>query len=109
MTGTPLRRSVLDAEALDFTVTAASGGLPYDPRSASVSMAFLADWANPTTPDWHPGTWDIGLTGLPIAQINPGPGGLALAVGSYYVWVRITDPMLSASPIIQQPGILIVQ
>lgn len=107
--GTPLRRSVLDAEALDFTVTAAANGLPYDPRSATVEMAFLAAWSDPTSPDWHAGTWNVGLTGLPAAQVNPGPGGLALVVGSYYVWVRVTDPMLSASPIIQQVGSLIVQ
>lgn len=109
MSGTPLRRSVLDAEALDFTVTAAANGLPYDPRSATVEMAFKADWGDPTTPDWHPGTWDTGLTGLAVAQVNPGPGGLALAVGSYYVWVRVTDPTLSASPVVAQPGKLIVQ
>lgn len=109
MTGTPLRRSVLDAEPLDFTVTAAANGLPYDPRSGVVEMAFLPDWIDPQSGDWHAGTWDTGLTGLAVAQINPGPGGRALVVGSYYVWVRITDPMLSASPIIQQPGKLIVQ
>jgi len=109
MSGTPLRRSVLDAEALDFTVTAAANGLPYDPRSATVEMAFKPDWGDPVGGDWHAGTWDTGLTGLAVAQVNPGPGGLALAVGSYYVWIRITDAMLSASPIVQQPGKLIVQ
>lgn len=108
--GTPLRRSVLDAEALDVTVEAASntGGI-YDPSGATVEMAFLADWVNPTTPDWHAGTWAVGLTGLHVAQINPGPGGLALAVGTYYVWVRITDGALADSPIVQQLGTLIIQ
>lgn len=109
MSGTPLRRSVLDAEALDFTVTAASGGLPYDPSGGTVAMAFLSDWIDPVSGDWHPGMWSTGITGLPVASINPGPGGLALAVGSYYVWVRITDAALSASPIVQQVGTLIVQ
>jgi hypothetical protein len=109
MSGTPLRRSVLDAEALDVTVMAAANGLPYDPSGATVEFAFLADWINPVGGDWHAGTWAVGLTGLHIAQCNPGPGGLALTVGSYYVWVRITDGALADSPIIQQPGKLIVQ
>lgn len=109
MTGTPLRRSTLDAEALDFTVTAAANGLSYDPRSATVEMAFLADWVNPSSGDWHAGAWDVGLTGLAVASINPGPGGLALAAGPYYCWVRITDPLLSGSPVVQQVGQLIVQ
>lgn len=109
MSGTPLRRSVLDAEPLDFTVTAASDGLPQDPRSATAEMAFLPDWTDPQSGDWHAGTWNTGLTGLPMAQINPGPGGIALAVGSYYVWVRLTNSAWTGSPVIQQPGKLIVQ
>ena len=89
-------------------VAADSQGLPYDPRSATVEFAGMSTYDKPSSGDWKTGSWDVTVIGQYTAEINPGPGGLDLAVGEYYLWLRITDPFADET-VIDPPGVLIVQ
>jgi len=102
------RVSVLSDEPVEFTVGADVNGLPYDPRSATVEVAAMTTFDDPGPGDWKPGTWDVSTIGTYTASVNPGPSGMALARGTYYVWLRITDPFLGVTPV-RAPGQLIVQ
>lgn len=80
-----------------------------DPTSDPVEMAFM-DSGAPDEPDWTGGSWASG--GPPyVALCLVGPdGGVELAVGTYTVWLRITDnPERPAGPvgtlrIVEVPG-----
>lgn len=89
-------------------VAADSAGLLYDPRSATVEFAAMPSYTRPTGGDYHVGDWDVTLIGQYVAEINPGTGGLALVAGTYYVWLRITDPF-AGETVVCSPGTLIVQ
>lgn len=98
----PRRKWVIsmELERIDFTsleylrcpVFADSGGAPVNPTADAVAMAFMA--APNTKPgggDWKPGGWDTTAIGTYVATCLVGTGGVALAPGTYFVWVRITD------------------
>jgi len=83
--------SVLSTEYVRVPVAATVAGAPYDPRGDVVQFAFVADGVNPVSGDWHTGLWDGGNNPY-VAQCLVGPtGGVALAVGVYNMWVKITD------------------
>jgi len=90
------RISALSKERLAFPVTAYVNGKPYDPRGASVEFAFMTDArTSPQAGDWKVGSWDVNLIGGYVALVLVGPGGvIALTVGDWYVWIRITDATL---------------
>lgn len=81
-------------EYVRVPVTATAAGLPVDPTSDSVAMAFMP---NPTTQpgsgDWHTASWDTGtFGGRYIAQCLIGPGGgVQLNPATWWVWVKIVD------------------
>lgn len=102
------RVSVLSQGTVQFVVTAASAGLPVNPTGAAGQVAFLTSDIDPVTGDWKPATWDATLIGTYVIEVNPGPGGAALAAGSYYAWVKIVDPA-TGLPVIEQVGQVIVQ
>lgn len=102
------RVSVLSDAPVGFSVAADVGGVPYDPRSATVEMAAMASFDSPGSGDWHPGVWDVSVIGQYTAEVNPGPAGMALTQGTYYVWIRITDPYAGVT-LVDPTGTLIVQ
>lgn len=71
----------------------ASNGLG-NPSMDAVSFAFMSTTAVPQVSDWHAGTWvQDTISGQWSAQIQIGPlGSGALAIGTYYVWIKIVDP-----------------
>ncbi len=88
-------RSVLDTEYLTYPVQAIVGGLPYNPTADVVQFAFMPQPANtnPSTGDWHTGTWVTTGTNTYLAQILVGPaaGGTPVTTGIYNTWIKITD------------------
>lgn len=92
---TMITRSVLDTRNLPYPVNALVGGTAYNPTADIVQFAFMPQPANanPGLTDWHTGNWVTTGTTTYLAQIllGPGPGGTALATGTYNVWIKITD------------------
>jgi hypothetical protein len=81
---------VISTEYIECTVEAfdPTTRLPIDTSSDVVEMAFVGVGAEPITADWRPAIW----TASQRAGILVGPhGGVALAVGDWDAWVRITD------------------
>lgn len=73
------------------TMTTSAG--PGNPSADTVQMAFMATTANPQTGDWKTASWDQEPSGTWVAQCLVGPNGVVtLTPGTYYVWVKITDP-----------------
>lgn len=60
-------------------------------KTSVVEFAFEAEKVEkPADTDWVAGSWDSDDTEA-VARILVGPGGaVTLAVGSYWVWVRVT-------------------
>ena len=106
---TPTRRSVLSGDPVAFTVTGSHNGAVYDPRSGIAEAAFLPAWGDPQSGDWHPCTWDVTTTRQYRALIDPGAGGLALTIGQYYAWFRLTDLTVFAAPLVRNTGKLIIE
>lgn len=85
------RLSAASLETVQVPVFAASGGVPVNPTSYTVAMAFETGVTAPASGDWKAGTWDVNDIGDYLAGCLVGTGGAAtLAPGTYYVWVRIT-------------------
>lgn len=75
-------------------VTATVAGQSYNPTVDVVEFAFTTGNDRPVT--WYTGNWDTTPTNGTNAYwaqilIGPGSSGPVLAVGRYFVWVRITD------------------
>lgn len=102
------RVSVLSDEPVEFTVGVDADGVPYDPRGGSVEVAAMSTFDDPGDGDWSAGFWDVSVIGAYTANFNPGPSGMALARGTYYVWLRITDAFADVR-IVRPPGQLVVQ
>lgn len=87
-------QSSLSTEYVPVDVKATVHGAPYDPSADVVAFAFMTDsTTKPASGDWHTGSWDtIGLNRW-VAQclVGPGTGGVALSVGTYWIWVKVTD------------------
>lgn len=67
-----------------------NGTVLVDPTGDEVSFAFMAPGVNPDTANWVSGLWEtIGTTFY--AKVLLGPGGNALAVGTYLVWIWVAD------------------
>lgn len=102
----PITQSVLSTVYVPVLVRPTLHGAPYNPSADVVSFAFMAA-GNPGLSDWHTGSWDpIGASRW-VAQclVGPGAGGVPLSVGTYAMWVRVTDnPEIP----VQQIGQLII-
>lgn len=61
-----------------------------NPTSDTVKIAFMAS-GSPTSDDWHTATWESGSSSPYTAKILVGATGVSLAVGTYVVWIKVTD------------------
>jgi hypothetical protein len=91
-----LTKSRLDTSYVQVPVQAIVNGEAYDPSGNAVQMAFMANWALPSADDdWYAASWSVSTApGIYLAQCLVGPGAGAavdLTVGTYNVWVQITD------------------
>jgi hypothetical protein len=76
-------------EYVSIPVRAYLGGQAYDPTSDTVSLAFVPlGFGEPSS--WNAGIWSASPNGTPFyAQYLVGAS--SLAVGTYAIWVKITD------------------
>jgi hypothetical protein len=103
--------SALSTQYILIPVRATSGGAPYNPTADVVAMAFADGWAEPGSGAWNTGSWASTSTvnGYYLAQCLVGPqnGGNVLAIGTWNVWLRITDnpevPVISAGTLTITP------
>lgn len=96
--------SVLSTEYVKYEVTAAVLGIPYQPTSDVVQFAFPATGANPST--WFTGSWEIvGAHYLARILVGPSGGATSLTVGSYDVYIKITD---SPETVVRKVGTLTI-
>lgn len=65
-----------------------------NPSADPVSFAFMKTTAVPQVSDWKTGSWvQQTVSGQWKAEIEVGPlGAITLAIGEYYVWIKIVDP-----------------
>lgn len=92
-----LTQSVLSTQYVQVQIRATKNGAAFNPATDVVALAFVpftrASPQPPVSADWHTGSWESDPDGTYWAQILVGPanGGLVLAVGSYRIYVRVTD------------------
>lgn len=90
-----LTQSALSTQYVQVQVVAkAPDG--YDPTSDEVQLAFTRETypqVQPGGSDWVTGSWETfpGPAYWAQALVGPANGGTALTVGTYLVWVKITD------------------
>lgn len=83
--------SVLATEYVKSRVIAYVGCNLYNPTSDVVEAAFVAPGVTPTGADWKVGSWET-CGDAYYARLLVGPAGPNVyPVGSYVMWLRITD------------------
>ena len=91
----PLVISELSLEYVRVPVSAKQSGLTVDPTADTVKLAFSAAGVDPSSGDYKTSSWETDATTTPAtyyARCLVGPAGtVALAAGTYEVWVKITD------------------
>lgn len=93
--------SQASTEYVRVPVFAASAGVPVNPTTAAVQMAFTQAYAAPAS-GWQAASWDTTEVGTYVAQCLIGPTGTTtLAPGTYYVWVQIA---LAPETVIEPAG-----
>lgn len=90
-----ITQSVLSAQMVQVLITIQSP-LAYNPTGDVVLFAFTPLTYPLTAPsggDWNTGSWEIFPGPAYWAQCLVGPvdGGVALAQGTYQVWVQVVD------------------
>jgi hypothetical protein len=92
--GLMLRHPVLSLAYVKMPVQVRQAGAAVDPTGYTVQVAFTADGTDPVSGDWKTGSWETDAAPVPDrywAKCLVGPGGaVALAVGTYVAWVKIT-------------------
>ena len=93
---TSLGMSHLATQYYLVPVSAAKSGLPYNPTGDTVQFAFMPTPTQvPGNSDWQAGSWDTDTTNILYpysAKCLVGPSGtITLGIGSYIVYVKITD------------------
>lgn len=101
--------SSLSTEYVLVPVSARVEGILINPTGDEVQFAFKSDGTDPAPADWLTGSWasTSPLNNYYQAQIlvGPGIGGNVLAIGTYVVWLKITDnPEIP----VRQPGTLTI-
>lgn len=102
--------SSLSTQYIQIPVRAFSQGLPYNPTSDTVQMAFILGGV-PDTDDWNTASWasTSTISGYYIAQclVGPANGGVPLAIASYLTWLKVTDspeiPVINAGTLTITP------
>lgn len=89
-------QSHLSTQYVLIPVAATVDGTPYNPTSDAVAFAFMPGaTAVPGDSDWVAGTWDTDTPNLIYpytAKCLVGPSGTTtLGIGTYIIYVRITD------------------
>jgi len=100
--------SSLSTVFIQIPVRAFMEGQPYNPTGDDVAMAFTTGWTDPGSGDWHTASWttgELGETYLAQLLVGPGAGGLALGVGTYSIWLKVTD---NPEVPVMQPGQLTI-
>lgn len=88
--------SHLATEYVLIPVVATKSGLPYNPVADAVQFAFMPTPTQvPQVSDWVTGSWDTNTTNVLYpysAKCLVGPAGtVALGIGSYIIYIKITD------------------
>jgi hypothetical protein len=88
--------SRLSTEYVIIPVVATKVGLPYNPTGDVVKFAFMPTATQvPVTGDWVAGAWDTNTTNVLYpyaAKCLVGPTGtVTLGIGSYIIYIQITD------------------
>jgi hypothetical protein len=84
-------------------IRATKNGATYDPTGDVVEVAFKTPGVDPAGPDWHAASWEAASSSVFYARLLVGPvGGLVLTVGTYKMWIRITDA--PEVPVLEAPG-----
>lgn len=88
--------SHLSTEYVIVPVTATKAGLPYNPTADVVKFAFMPTATQvPQVSDWVVGAWDTNTTNVLYpysAKCLVGPAGTTtLGIGSYVIYIQITD------------------
>ncbi len=100
--------SALSLEYVRVQVQATEAGVPVNPTSDTVYLAFMAEGSTPGSSDWKTASWETDASTSPTtdyARALVGPGGvITLSAGSVYdVWTKWTDnpeaPVKKAGPI----------
>jgi hypothetical protein len=101
--------SSLSTEYCIVPVSARVQGVLINPTTDVVQFAFKAEGADPGVSDWLTGSWasTTPLNNFYQAQIlvGPGAGGNVLAIGTYVIWIKITD---NPEVPVRQPGTLTI-
>ena len=83
-------------------IIATKNGTSYNPTGDVVEVAFKPPGVDPAGPDWHAASWETASAAY-YARLLVGPaGGLVLTVGTYKMWIRITDS--PEVPVLEAPG-----
>lgn len=88
------QQSVLSLQYVRYSITALVNGVPYNPTADVVQFAFTQTGVDPVSGDWKTGSWEtvVGPPQLYVARCLVGPAGtIALAKGTYNVYVKVTD------------------
>ena len=90
-----LSQSSLSTQFLQILVTTKYPAT-YDPTADPVQMAFTPQTYPPTSPTsayWVTGSWVTfpGPAYWAQALVGPANGGTALSIGTYQVWLKVTD------------------
>jgi len=84
--------AALSTQYIEIPVTELASGLPADPTTNPVHVAFMLGRAQPDTGDWKTGSWETsGVNGAYFARVLVGPNGgvITLTPGLYTVWLKI--------------------
>lgn len=88
--------SHLATEYVFVPIAATKSGAPYNPTGDAVQFAFMPTPTQvPQPADWQPGAWDTDTASVIYpysAKCLVGPAGtIALGIGTYVMYVKITD------------------
>lgn len=91
-----VRIPVISTEYVRVQVTAVVAGLSYNPTGDSVYFQYTAVGAEPSAPapggSWSAGSWEtVGTSYVALGLVGPTGGGTSLAVGTYAIWVQVSD------------------
>lgn len=93
---TAIGMSRLSTQYVLVPVQATQVGLPYNPSGDTVRFAFMPQATQvPGSSDWVAAAWDVNTTSVLFpysAKCLVGPAGtITLGLGTYYMYLKITD------------------
>lgn len=87
--------SHLSTEYVLVPISAVKAGVSYNPTGDVVQFAFMPTATQvPQVSDWVAGSWDSVPTDVIypyVAKCLIGPGGTVLGIGTYIIYLKITD------------------